>query len=319
MSAYNDAPHLHRSVQSILTQEGVDFEFIIVNDGSTDSSHEVLAEYAAQDGRVRFIDQENTGLTKALIRGCVEARGQYVARQDADDVSLPGRLQRLAARLDSDCRLAFVSSWAQAGGPNGEVFADHIRPEDPQTATRQLLHERVGPPGHGSVMFRKEAYEHVGGYRKEFYYGQDSDLWLRMGLHGMLAYEQAFLYQFRYDVADISSAHREIQDQFGELGQACHAARLRGESEAEFLAKADELRAVVASRRSGHSEAPANAASCYYFLGSMLASRGDDRAGSYFWQTIKADPLHMRAWLRLVFCLVRRLPGLRGSSRCETP
>lgn len=310
MGAYNDAPHLHRSVPSILTQDGVDLEFIIVNDGSTDSSHDVLAGYAGQDDRIRLIDQENTGLTKALIRGCAEAGGEYIARQDADDVSLPGRLQRLAARLDSDRRLAFVSSWAQAVGPNDEVFADHCRPEDPQAATRQLLHERVGPPGHGSVMFRKGAYDHVGGYRQEFYYGQDSDLWLRMGLHGMLAYEQAFLYQFRFDAADISSAHREIQNQFGEIGQACHAARLRGESDAEFLAKADELRAVVASRRKSHPEPPRRAAAGYYFIGSGLAKRGDGRAAAYFWRAIKADPLHMRAWLGLGLCLAKRLPGV---------
>ena len=86
MSVYNGANHLVKSVESILVQEGVDFEFIIVNDGSTDESGEILEAFARRDNRIRVIEQENTGLTKALIRGCKEARGKYIARQDVDDV-----------------------------------------------------------------------------------------------------------------------------------------------------------------------------------------------------------------------------------------
>ncbi len=92
MSAYNGSRDLAKSVDSILCQEGVNFEFIIVNDGSTDESPRLLEQYAAKDARVRVIHQENRGLTKALIRGCAEARGEFIARQDVGDLSLPGRL-----------------------------------------------------------------------------------------------------------------------------------------------------------------------------------------------------------------------------------
>ena len=77
MSVYNGAKYLRESIESILSQEGVDFEFIIVNDGSTDNSKNILVEYAARDNRIRIIEQENKGLTCALIRGCKEANGKY--------------------------------------------------------------------------------------------------------------------------------------------------------------------------------------------------------------------------------------------------
>ena len=77
MSVYNGASHLRASIDSILQQDGVDFEFIIVDDGSTDESPSILDDYAARDARIRLIHQENQGLTKALIRGCAEARGKF--------------------------------------------------------------------------------------------------------------------------------------------------------------------------------------------------------------------------------------------------
>ena len=85
--------HLAAMLDSILSQEGVELEFIVVNDGSRDKSGEVLNEYAQGDSRLRIIHQENTGLTRALIRRCDAARGEFIARQDVGDISLPGRLK----------------------------------------------------------------------------------------------------------------------------------------------------------------------------------------------------------------------------------
>ena len=87
MSVYNGARYLRAAIESVLSQQGVDFELLAVNDGSTDKSGSILDEYAARDPSVRVIHQENLGLTRALIRGCNEARGRFIARQDADDVS----------------------------------------------------------------------------------------------------------------------------------------------------------------------------------------------------------------------------------------
>jgi len=316
MSVCNGGRRLRQSVESILNQQDLEFEFVIVNDGSTDDTPEILEDYAAREERLRVIHQGNEGLTLSLIRGCRQARGQYIARQDADDISMPGRLKRLAARLDSDGKLAFASSWAEIIAPEGEVFAQITRPADPERATHQLLNERVGPPAHGTVMFRREAYEKVGGYRPGFYYGQDSDLWLRLAQVGLIAYEQAYLYRFCYSPASISAAQRDLQKEFGRIGRACLDARRKGESEAELLGEASRLRERI--RLSGN-ERPGGRrrlAAGHYFIGSGLRARGDRRAAKYFRQAIRAYPLHWRAWLRFVTSL---LTTAGGAGRSCTP
>ena len=93
MSVYNEADGLRRTIDSVLSQEGIDLEFIIVNDGSTDESPDILKEYARNYSHLKILHQDHIGLTKALISGCSAARGKYIARQDAGDISLPGRLQ----------------------------------------------------------------------------------------------------------------------------------------------------------------------------------------------------------------------------------
>src|SRR5262245_3000266 len=90
MSVYNGADRLHETIESILSQDGVSLELIIVNDGSTDGSEIVLDKYARREQRLRILHQGNQGLTRALIAGCAAARGEYIARQDAGgDISLP--------------------------------------------------------------------------------------------------------------------------------------------------------------------------------------------------------------------------------------
>jgi hypothetical protein len=304
MSVYNGARYLAESIESILSQTGCDFEFVIVNDGSIDASREILAKYELADPRVRIIDQENSGLTRALIRGCAAARGEFIARQDADDVSLAGRLEKQAAHLDAHPEAVFVSSWGYYVGPEGELVESVTRPVDPHTATHQLLHERTGPPAHGSVLFRKQAYDAVGGYRPEFYYGQDSDLWLRLARVGLLCYVPDFLYTWRLSTDAISSARADLQTQFGELGQLCHAARLRGDRETQFLTQAQTLcLAILKGGRNAAIETK-NRTRTNYRIATSLARLGDRRARQYLWKVIRGNPLHWRAWLRLAATVV---------------
>src|SRR6516225_9750261 len=122
MSVYNGASDLAVSVDSILSQEGVEFEFIVVNDGSTDQSGQILNEYAQRDSRLRIIHQENAGLTRALIRGCQAVRGEFIARQDAGDISLPNRLQSQATLLREHHNCVLVSCWTDMIGPKGEFL-----------------------------------------------------------------------------------------------------------------------------------------------------------------------------------------------------
>ncbi len=167
MSVYNGAATLTGTMDSFLAQEGVTFEFIVVNDGSTDGGGAILNDYARRDSRVRVIHQENTGLTRALIRGCAEARGQYIARQDAGgDVSLPGRLARQFAFLESNPTVALTSCGTRFVGPEGEFLYEMVQQGDElQRGLEQLRIDQIrGPSHHGSTMFRRAAYQCVGGY-----------------------------------------------------------------------------------------------------------------------------------------------------------
>ena len=186
MGVYNDAQHLRESIESILSQQGVDFEFVIINDGSTDGSFEILEEYAARDTRVRVFHQENQGLTRALIRGCAEARGEFIARQDADDVSLPGRLAAQLKRACAPDRPVMIGVGCGCCTDEGDLLYETLPPHDPEEAVRVILEEGRGICCHGALLYRRDVYLAAGGYREPFYFAQDIDLVLRLASRGIV-------------------------------------------------------------------------------------------------------------------------------------
>lgn len=298
MSVYNDSARLIRALDGILDQDFSDFEIIVVDDGSTDQTSLVLEQYRKRDPRICVITQENTGLTRALIRGCAAARGEFIARHDADDWSSPKRLSTQVDILDSDLRVGFVSSATQFVGPQQEPLELVRQSLESEVATERLLNDRVGPPAHGSVVFRRSLYEAVGGYRAEFYFGQDSDLWLRMAERSLIAYSTEVLYTACRDVDTISGRMGRVQQQFGDIGLACRAARRAGHSDSQVLQEAARLTDLIrTSRRSGSGYA--GASSMAYLIGSSLSKRGHASARNYLWQAIRLNPLNWRAWARL--------------------
>lgn len=315
MSVYNEPERVGTAIESILSQSYRDFEFIVIDDGSTDRTPMVLEQYRLRDSRIRVLRQPNAGLTRALIRGCQEANGAYIARQDADDWSAPTRLGIQVDLLNSDPAIGFVSSAVQCVGPADEPL-EVLRPTVNQDdATRMLLEERCGPPAHGSVMFRKSTYESVGGYRAEFYFGQDADLWLRMAERSGIAYSQEILYGYRRDLNAISARMSAFQSQFGLLGQSCRAARRDGRSDEPILKMAGELtNRVRSSKSNGLSSSGASAMA--YLIGASLIRQGHPAARSYLWQSIRLNPLNWRAWVRLL--TPARNQGASRPPRIET-
>jgi glycosyltransferase involved in cell wall biosynthesis len=294
-------------MESILSQQDVDFEFIVVNDGSTDGSRDILADYSARDKRIRIIDQHNVGLTCALIKGCAEARCEFVARQDADDVSFLERLSKQVKLLKSSPDNILVSCWVEYIGPNDELLEVVKRPADPMDATEGLIYRKQGPPAHGSVIFRKEAYERAGGYREAFYYAQDSDLWLRMSQYGLITYVPEVLYRYRVSLNCITATRRGIQTQFAVLGHKCHAARLRGESEEMFFSTARQMRDEIMSGKLDPVD-PGGPAFTNYFIGAWLEKQSSLEAKRYFIEALRINPLMWRAWLRLALNCIKH-PG----------
>ena len=300
MSCFNDAAHVSHAIDSIRQQSVTNWELIVINDGSGDDTANILNQYAEIDSRIRIIHQENVGLTKALIKGCQESRANYIARHDADDISAPLRFEKQFQVLDSNDAIGFVSSWTDSFSPDGAVL-DQFRIHDlPKNATHKLLHERQGPPAHGSVMMRRSVYEQVGGYRSCFYFGQDSDLWLRMAEQSQFAFVNEVLYRYLRSPTSISGKRRHIQRQFGELGQLCRQARAAGESETCLLQAAEQLTTELIDTKHDSTKTDSHSQlAMTYLIGSQLAGNKDPRARSYLWRVLRHQPWHWKAWVRL--------------------
>jgi glycosyltransferase involved in cell wall biosynthesis len=296
MSVYNGAATLRDSVQSVLLQEGVDLEFIIVDDGSTDASPGMLDEFARADRRIRVIRQVNRGLTRALIRGCAEATGEFIARQDCGDVSLPGRLRAELRMMESGPDVALVSCGTCFVGPAGEQLYEVTIADD--DAARGLVALEIGrargPAHHGSTLFRREGYERAGGYREQFYFAQDLDLWTRLIEHGRHVALRDVLYKASFALASISGRYRRQQIATARIIRECVRMRHAGLNDATTVAKAS---AIVPEQREPKC---ADRAAALYFVGACLRSRADPRARQYFRDALRANPLHLKSAVRLL-------------------
>jgi glycosyltransferase involved in cell wall biosynthesis len=207
MSVYNGERHLARSIRSILDQSFTDFELLIIDDGSSDLSRSIVESFA--DHRIKLVSRENRGLTVSLNEGLALARGEYVARQDADDFSLPGRLEEEVALLDRRQDVALV-------GTNYTIIDDDDRrlattsvfthPDD--LAVAEIVSNQYG---HGSVMFRKTVVDQLGGYDRSVGHVEDYDLFVRIGRVARLANIGRPLYVWRRRSEGVTLSNRETQ------------------------------------------------------------------------------------------------------------
>ncbi|MBK8742598.1 MAG: glycosyltransferase family 2 protein [Betaproteobacteria bacterium] len=225
MGVYNGADSLGATLDSILSQEGCDIEFIVVNDGSTDDTGPILDEWAARDARLRVIHQANAGLTRSLISGCAVAQSEFIARQDAGDVSLPGRLAGQWKCLRQRADVVLVACATQFIGPADELLYEVVRSGHDLEQGLSALDVRSikGPPHHGGTMFRKSAYARAGGYRPAFVVAQDIDLWLRLVELGRCEGMEQPLYRARLEANSISGRRRAEQVRLAELAIQCEA------------------------------------------------------------------------------------------------
>lgn len=294
-AVHNGVCYLEHSIRSILRQDCTDLELIVVDDGSDDGSDDVLRGLAVEDSRIRLLQQENQGLTAALIRGCATARGEFIARHDPDDVSNTQRLSAQIRLLESDSLLSMASCWSSAIGPQDELLYEVRRPMSTAQATSDLVAFRAGPPGHGSAMVRRSAYERAGGYRPQFRYAQDWDLWFRLAEVGPVAYVPDFLYAFRIAPESLSVCRRRQQFRLARLAQRCRIARRSGRGEQSYLQQAARISATEASPR-----APRNLAQGNYFIGRCLMERDDPRCHAYLRRCVQERPWHWKGWLALL-------------------
>jgi glycosyltransferase involved in cell wall biosynthesis len=303
MSVFNAQETIDRAIESIVNQSLTDWELIIIDDGSSDRTSPRLEAWKAKDSRIRVVRSTNQGITESLINGCELAQADFIARQDADDSSHPQRLQLQLEKISSDDEIGMVSCFVDYTGPNGEFLFTQHRPLETEEATDRLLNHREGPPAHGSVMFRRSTYMRVGGYRPEFYYAQDADLWLRIAEIASVAYIGQSLYTFARGTESISGKHRNHQKQLGDIGQLCRQARNKGEPETKLIEQAARISATARNEASNSGSRQAKS-SVLYLIGSQLLRNGDINSRSYFLDAIREYPLNIRAWARLTQSMV---------------
>jgi hypothetical protein len=206
MSAYNGEKYLREAMDSILNQTFRDFEFIIVDDGSTDGTWQILTTYACRDPRIALIRNEgNIGLACSLNRGLALARGKYIARMDADDVSLPERLVRQVNFLDAHPEIGVLGCGVQVidGCGNGS----HIWRFPAECGSLRWCLLFYNPIVHPTVMMRREAVDRAGGYSADMLTAQDYDLWRRLSRVTRLSNLQDVLLFLRKHEDSITSVH----------------------------------------------------------------------------------------------------------------
>ncbi len=215
MGVFNGEHFVEDALKSVLDQSHRSLEVIVVDDGSTDGTRNVLRRFS--DQRIRVVSQDNRGLTAALNHGLTYATGDFVARQDADDVSGPDRIEKQLRYLAANPRVCAVGSWVGVLDEDGSrIGGRHYE------SNSELLHERhieVNQFSHGSLMFRNDMLREVGGYREQFKFAQDYDLTLRLQDRCRTANLPEELYFMRHRPTQISIARSREQQAFSELAR----------------------------------------------------------------------------------------------------
>lgn len=208
MSVYNGQEYLAEAIDSILAQTFKDFEFLIIDDGSSDDSPDILDAYAQKDKRIKIIRQTNKGLVAALNKGLGLSRGTYIARMDADDVSLPGRLQKQIALAKSSGAALVGSGFYYIDTHGRKISSQSVWEEDPEL--KRALYAG-NPFAHGSTLFLKDAVVKAGGYRGNVGPAEDYDLWLRLAPSHVFAACPEILYKWRVNPRGLSHSNSGLQ------------------------------------------------------------------------------------------------------------
>jgi glycosyltransferase involved in cell wall biosynthesis len=200
---------LREAIESILGQTFTDFEFIIVDFGSTDHSKTIIAEYAAKDSRVKLHEIPHCGLAEARNAGGFLARGRYIAIMDADDISMPNRLELEFSFMEKHPGVGVVggtTEWIDATGRKMRVESFPL--SDGEIKSALEVHCPFCQP---SVLVRSEAFHRVGGYREAFAPAEDYDLWIRVAEHYQCANLSEVVLRYRVHPYQVSFRKRTQQ------------------------------------------------------------------------------------------------------------
>ncbi len=210
MPVFDAEPYVAAAIKTILSQTFESFEFLIVDDGSTDRSPEILEEFAKGDPRVRVVRRPHSGLVPTLNHGLELARGELVARMDADDVALPSRLALQLARLQREESLLCVGGAFEVIDARGRLVDRRAPPCEHTEIVEWALAGR-SPISHSAATYRRDRVLALGGYDETAELVEDLDLWLRLAEVGTLANLPQVVSRVRFHAASASEANEARQ------------------------------------------------------------------------------------------------------------
>lgn len=291
LTVYNSDRYLSRCLDSILNQTFADFEFLIIDDGSTDQSLRILRDYATQDPRIRLTHQANLGIPKTRNALLQQATGDFVAVMDADDVALPDRFAQQVDFLRSYPDVVCVGSavdWID----ESDRYLGHCPMPEQNEEIQRLLVGGISMLHHPCTMVQRAAMLQVGGYDESMVASSDLDLWLRLGEIGQLANLPQTLLHYRLHSQSITHSKQRRQSQ--DALHACQRAWQRRGIQGQFIRQpSDHFYQTDFWLRCG-------------WLGFTGQRR--DVARRCGVKAIASQPLDLNAWKLLACALIKPLP-----------
>lgn len=288
MSVYNGERYVAQTIESILKQTFADFEFIIVNNGSTDGTLKILEKYAALDERIHLISHGNHGMPRAINEILPQTRGEFIANMEADDIALPERLALQVKFLQQHHNVLAVSGCFELIDEKGRLLTRMSVPQDDAEIQKLLLAGHCSL-WHPCALMRRTPLIEVG-YDNAFTIAYEMPLWLKLGEMGELANLQETLLQYRLHSSSSSEQNMKVQRQQARM--ACEQAWQRRGIEGKFEASAPW--------RPGKDRA-----SRYHFMlqYGWWAFNNQQRqtAAIYAIKAIAALPFKLEGW-KLLFC-----------------
>jgi len=206
LSTYNDEKYIKKSIQSVLDQTYPYFEFIIINDGSIDSTIDIINTF--NDERIILINKKNTGLIDSLNIGFSRSKYDWVMRMDGDDICSPNRLYTLVKNIENS--IAVLGSQCELININDEIIGSTWL-ENEHDAILKRMQLQLPNIIHPSTLINKKLFNKAGGYDKFIYVAEDYDLWLRLSKLGSLRNIEEKLLKYRIHDQNISAKKRIIQ------------------------------------------------------------------------------------------------------------
>ena len=228
MSVYNGERFLRPAIESILNQSFNDFEFVIINDGSTDKSLDIIQSYANKDKRIQLINQENKGLIAALNTGLEQAKSPLIARMDADDIAYSERLSIQKQYMDTHPDIGVLGSAITPIDENNHPSKVLYYPQ--KNKIDDYIYNNGSPLAHPAVIMRRNLVLKEGGYHENFKHAEDYDLWLRLHkVTGIDNIKEPLLY-YRQHTQKISLQYVEQQARSSIVARYIHKNNLKSDS-----------------------------------------------------------------------------------------